>query len=316
MGIRYSLQALVAGAVICSGLGSIAWAQEGGSTRTQTIVTVVPKGNETITMIPAQHVTAKVDGNKVPIENWQAFHETSPGTRTNLQLLLLIDDSARSTLGLHLPEMKAFLNKQAPTTQVAVAYMQNSGARLLQPFTTDHGAVAATLRLPMGIPGGNSPYFVLSDVVKHWPKPTAGVRREVVMVTDGIDRYYGLRFDPENPYVNSAMRDALRAGVVVYAIYFRDTGGVDRTYVGTNSGQNYLIELTEATGGKTFYVGFGDPVDMEPFFSEITNNLENQYQLSVTPPSGKKGLQQLKVMVNAPNTKVQAPDRIFIDDGK
>ena len=36
------------------------------------------------------------------------------------------------------------------------------------------------------------------------------------MVTDGVD-YYELRFDPEDPYVQAAIKDSAKAGLVVYA---------------------------------------------------------------------------------------------------
>ncbi len=42
----------------------------------------------------------------------------------------------------------------------------------------------------------------------------SNVRREVIMVTDGVDRYSGGRFDPEDPYVQAAISDAQKAGVI------------------------------------------------------------------------------------------------------
>jgi hypothetical protein len=276
------------------------------------IVTVYPKSGELATTVPVSAVQAKVGGKTSEITDWQPFR----GTKTDLQLLLLIDDSARSSLGLHLKEMEQFLLSQPPTTEVAVAYMQNSGARLTTPFTTDHKAAADTLRLPMGVPGGNgSPYFVLSDVIKKWQRPD-GVRREVVMISDGIDRYSGLRFDPNDPYVQNTTKDCIVAGVVVYSIYYHDAGFADRTFAGTNSGQNYLLQMTQATGGQTFYQGFSNPVNMTPFLNDINKRLANQYELALAPPVERKGLQNLKVQVSAPNTKVEAPQQVYLDEGK
>jgi len=54
------------------------------------------------------------------------------------------------------------------------------------------------------------------------------------MVTDGIDNYER-RFDPEDPYVQAAIADSVRARLVVYAIYFQVQGLADRTLYGNNA---------------------------------------------------------------------------------
>jgi hypothetical protein len=80
----------------------------------------------------------------------------------------------------------------------------------------DHVQAAKALRLPLGISGINaSPYFSLGDLLKHWPKTSA--RREVLMVSDGIDRYYGSG-NMDDPYLASAIEEAQCAGVLVFAI--------------------------------------------------------------------------------------------------
>ncbi len=276
------------------------------------LVTVYPKTGELATTVPVSAVQARIAGKKSEITDWRPFN----GNKTDLQLLLLIDDSARTSLGQHIGEMRQFLLNQPPTTEVAVAYMQNSGAKLTTPFTADHKSAADTLRLPLSVPGGNgSPYFVLSDVIKKWPKQ-AGVRREVIMISDGIDRYSGLRYDPSNPYVRSTTKDCLVAGVTVYAIYFHDAGLASRSFAGTDGGQNYLLQMTQATGGQTFYEGFSNPVNFTPFLNDINKRLANQYELGLAPPVARKGLENLKVQVSAPNTKVEAPQQVFLEGEK
>jgi hypothetical protein len=275
------------------------------------IVTVEPKSNkeESAPAISQSQVMAKVNGKPAEVAGWRKFNNNRP----DLELILLVDDSARSSLGLHLKEMKTFLTSLPPTTAVAVAYMQNAGPELLHPLTTDHQAAADSLRLPMGVPGGNaSPYFILSTLIHHWPDQSPNVRHEVIMISDGVDRYYSLRYDPQDPYVNATIHDAVRGGVIIYSIYYRDTGFASRTFVGINGGQNYLTQLSDETGGQLYYEGFGNPVDMTPFFKSITKKLNNQYELTLTPPpNARKGVDLLKVNVSAPNIQVQAPQRIF-----
>lgn len=281
-----------------------------------TIVTVEAKGSgELAERVPASAVKVKVSGKNAEIAGWNAF--TANATQPNLQLVLLIDDGARSSLGLQIKDLQTFITQQPPTTEVAVAYMRNGTAQLTGPFTTDHAKAAQTLRLPISGPGTNgSPYFSLSDLLKKWPAHNPEERREVVMITDGIDLYNGLRYDPSNPYIMATIRDAIRNRLVVYAIYYHNAGFADRTAAGVNSGQNYLTQLTSALGGDFFYQGFGNPVDFTPYLNQISRKLGNQYELRVQPPAGAKNVVNLKVQVSAPNTKTQAAQQIFVGGGQ
>jgi hypothetical protein len=282
-----------------------------------TIVTILPKkGNELMTPVNSSNVAVKVDGKDAGVAGLSHY-----GSETaNLQLILLVDDSARSSLGLYFKEMTTFLTSLPPNTAVTVAYVENGAAHVLSPFTTDHAAAAKTLHLPSSPPGANAdPYFALTDLVDRWPaqgfKGEQNMRREVVMVSDGVDPYGGLRYDPENPYVNKALGEAQKRGVIVYSIYYKDRGRAERFGAAINSGQNYLIQLSEATGGELYYSGTENPVSFAPFFDQISRNLQNQYELGVrVPMKVKDGLQGLKVKVNAPNTKTMAASEIFVGE--
>jgi VWFA-related protein len=308
--------ALLMGGVLLFPVTALRAQETGGSGGASTIVTVEPKGSgELAEPVPQSAVRAKVEGKDAPVEAWRHF--SGKGAEPDLQLVLLIDDSARSSLGLHQKELQRFLTEQPPTTEVALVYMRNGTAAFTAPFTTNHEQVAGTLRLPLASPGANSsPYFALSDLMKRWPAHNPDERREVVMITDGVERYTGLRYDPTNPYVTETIRDALRNNVVVYSIYYRDAGFVDNTALGTNSGQNYLTQFAAAVGGQFFYQGVGNPVDFTPYLDEINHKLANQYELRVTPPARAKNVVSLKVQVSAPNTRTQAAQQIFVGGGK
>ncbi len=63
--------------------------------------------------------------------------------------------------------IRAFIIGQAPTTLVAVGYMQNGTVSLTQNFTQDHMAAAKALRLAQGYFGVEaSPYVSLSEFSK------------------------------------------------------------------------------------------------------------------------------------------------------
>src|ERR1700758_645899 len=281
-----------------------------------TIVTVEPKrGDEPVQPVPASAVKVKLNGKNAEVAAWNAY--TANAAQPNLQLVLMIDDGARSGLGLQLQELAKFITQQPPTTEVAVAYMRNGTAQLTGPFTTDHAKAAETLRLPLSAAGANaSPYFSLGDLLKKWPASNPEERREVVMITDGIDRYNGLRYDPSNPYISAIIRDAIHNRLVVYAIYWHNAGFADRTAAGINSGQNYLTQLGAAVGGDFFYQGFGNPVDFTPYLDQINRKLGNQYELRVQPSEGAKNIVNLKVQVSAPNTKTEAAQQIYLGGGQ
>src|SRR5579863_1911492 len=234
------------------------------------------------------------------------------GNLADMQLFVLLDDSARSSsLSLQLPELKAFIGSLPATTEVAVGYMQNGTARLVQQFTTDHGKAAASLRLPEAIAGGNgSPYFALSDLVKHWPSKQATARRTVLMLTDGVDRYYDNSM-VEDPYVDESVHDTLKQGVMVYSIYLRDAGLYDRGSQTTLFAQSRLGEVSDQTGGHAYFQDFTDPVSISPFLNDFQSRLDRQYQVTVEGP-GKKGVQPIQVRSELRGIKIQGPTRIYV----
>jgi hypothetical protein len=234
------------------------------------------------------------------------------GDLADMQLFVFLDDSTRSAgLGTHLPELKTFLQSLPSTTQVAVGYMRNGTFILAQAFTADHQAAANSLRLPEAIPGENgSPYFALSDLVKHWPSKQATGRRAVLMLTDGVDRYYNSG-DMDDPYVDTAVHDALQDGVMVYSIYLRGAGLYGRGDWVTDTAQSRLMQVSQATGGFAYFMGFGDPVTVTPFLKDFQNRLENQYKVTIGGLNGH-GVQPVKLRPEAPGLKIDAPSRIYV----
>lgn len=113
------------------------------------------------------------------------------GENAALQLMILIDDTLdTSSAGNNLNDIKEFIKAQPPSTAIAVGYMANATVNLLQNFTTDHELAVKAVRLPRGaFSTMDSPYLSLISVVKGWPQQN--VRREVLMVSDGIDRLRG-----------------------------------------------------------------------------------------------------------------------------
>jgi len=234
------------------------------------------------------------------------------GDHASLELMILLDDGSNTTLGTQLDDIRNFINSQPDTTMIGVAYMRDGVAQVVQNLTSDHALAAKALRLPVGLRGVNgSPYFSLTDLVKRWPATTA--RRAVVMATDGIDRNYGTG-DLQNPYLDEAIDNALRAGITVSTIYTPGAGHFGHSYWQTYWGQIYLSRLAEETGGEAYYIGFtGPPVSFTPFLDDVGKRLGHQYLLTfLAKPPKKANWQRIRLMTEVPNADLVAPGRVWV----
>jgi hypothetical protein len=256
--------------------------------------------------------------------NLQINNKTAPLTSlapikpSGIQVALLIDDGLSRSAGIQLNDLKSFAATLPPQIELLVGYMSNGTVRVLSPFSTDHTAAADVIRLPSGLPGQSaSPYFCLSDFVKSWPHSEddngAPKARIVMMVTNGVDPYNGsTRLDnQDSPYVAGAVLDAQRAGVAVYSIYYRDAG--IRGGSASFSGQSYLQQVADGTGGETYYEGTGNPVSLSPFFKQFLHALTETYvaTFNVDPAAGgREHLVRVKISTNIPKVKLRHPDEV------
>jgi hypothetical protein len=276
----------------------------------QAVVTVLPKHEGALPpSVTGQDMSVKVNGKQAKVTSWKPLQ--SPAS--SLELVVLIDNGARSGLANQFEDITHFIKSLPPNTKATVAYMQNGQALLAGPLTADPAQVLRGLHLTMGFPGSNaSPYFCLSDLANHWPSANHASRREVLMVTDGVDNY-NRQYNPDDPYVQAAIRDSVRAGLIVYSIYWQDRGRFNSTRYETNAGQNYLGQVAEATGGKSFWIGMGNPVSFEPFLDELTRRFRNQYELRFAVGlTGKPEVKSMKLKLSAPGTEVNAPEQVLI----
>ena len=131
-------------------------------------------------------------------------------------------------------------------------------------------------------------------------------------MTDGVDDY-NRRYDPEDPYVQAAIEDSVRAHLIVYSIYWRNSGFADRTDYAAFSGQGLMAEVTDATGGKSYWEGNGNPVAFEPYLADISERLDNQYELDFMTPEGggKPQMASMKLKVAA-QVKFDAPQQVYV----
>lgn len=190
--------------------------------------------------------------------------------------------------------------------------MQNAMARIEQNLTADHDQAIKAIRLPLGYYGANaSPYFSISDLAKKWPADNA--RHEVLMSTNGYDPCYATA-DLLDPYLEAAIEDSQRAGVIVSAIYEPGIGHIGHSYWLSYWGQMYLAKLCEETGGEAYYIGFnGQAADFTPYLKDLSNRLNHQYILGFVPkPQKKDGMQPVKLKTELQKLDLVAATRVYV----
>jgi len=270
-----------------------AWAQQTqNGVPVQMIVSVEAKHGAKIPAITQHDIIVHQGHNVRQVTGWAP----TTGENAGLALAILIDDSAGLSFGSQLNDIRNFIQEQAPRTLVFVGYMQNGTVFTTQNFTQDHAAAAHSVRLAQGFAAAEaSPYVSLSDMIKRWPTNPAVQRREVLMITSGIDSLY-MGTIPD-PYVDAAVQDAQCAGVVVYSIYTPSAGHMGHSRFLTYWGQNFLSELSEETGGESYYlIGPQAPVSFAPYLRQFNQQLSNQFLLTfLAEPQKKAGRQPVKV---------------------
>jgi hypothetical protein len=239
------------------------------------------------------------------------------GDRAGLDLFILIDDASDPIVGSQFDDLRSFINGQPSTTSVGVGYMRNGTVLIAQNFTTDHSQAAKALRLPVASSGTyGSPYLSVMDLMKRWPENSN--RREVVMVTDGIDRfrggpaYRGLSFI--SPDVDSASTVAQRTGTIIHTIFARGVGRLGSNFWEITNGQNGIAKLSDQTGGESFYLGTQNPVSFKPYLDDVQRTLDNQYLLEFrAEPSKKSGLQSVKLTTEVAGVELDSADSVWVN---
>lgn len=282
-------------------------AEPSAATPEHMLVTVEPSHGANVPAIHREDVMVRQGRERAKVTGWVP----AQGDRGGLELFVLIDDASGTSLGSQLEDIRKFIMGLPETAKVGVAYMQYGVAQVSQNLTNNHSLAAKALRLPMGFSGINaSPYFSLEDLIKRWPESTA--RREVLMVSDGIDRLRGSFID--DPYLDTAIERAQRAGVVVFAIYTPGVGHYRHSFWRTWLGQIYLSRLGDETGGEAYYIGFiGPAVSFAPYLDDVAKKLTEQYWLTFLAQRQRKaGMQNVKLSTELPNADLVSADSVWV----
>lgn len=263
------------------------------------------------------------------------------GENAALQLFILIDETCDHGIGNNLNDIRNFVSALPKTTSVAIGYMSNANVQVTQDFTTDHSAAAKAIRLPRGtLSSQDSPYLSLISLLKRWPQQK--VRREVIMVTDGIDRLRGT--GPGGRYANvgpsrgrngarqsgigamgsagmatiavdadNAINASQRYDVIVHGIYSPGVGRAGRNSWEAQMGQSGIGKIADETGGEYFALGYQHAVAFKPYLDRLQRVFNNQYYLVFQAIPGKKSdLQRVGISTAATKTEIAAANNVWV----
>lgn len=251
------------------------------------------------------------------------------GDRAVLELFILMDNTREMSYGTQVDDIRHFILAQPSTTKIGVAYMDVEGPRIAQDLTADHSLAARVLTTPLAnLANGQSPYTSLSQLIDRWP--ASNDRREVVMISNGEDSTFGDSTpDRTNPYLDTAIEKAQRAGIVVFTIVtasesihlenehaFLPQEQRSIASIGPRGmvvGRLYLAQIAEGTGGEFYYYKSSAPLSFAPYLADVTNRLASQYLVNfMAEPRKGPGLQSIKVRSELPHTEVVTTKKVYI----
>jgi hypothetical protein len=254
------------------------------------------------------------------------------GDNAALQLMILIDDTLNPVVGGNLNDLKEFIKAQPPSTVIGIGYMSNAGVNVVQNFTPDHDLAVKAVRLPRGVLSTmDSPYLSLISLVKGWPQQT--VRREVLMLSDGIDRLrgetpapsrLGPNFGPVYHSMPSISTDATSASeisqrynVIVHSLYAVGVGRAGRSSWDLQLGLGGLSKIADETGGECYSLGTSNLVSFKPYLERFQRTLDNQYYLVfLAIPKKNAGLQRVNILTEISNSEIAAPNNVWVPAAK
>jgi Ca-activated chloride channel family protein len=243
-------------------------------------------------------------------EDFQVFEDQVPQEITNfsrqpqpIALSLVIDTSASMESKLPIAQEAAmgFVRRMGPEDRIQIIDF-DSTAKILEDFSSNREALERAIKKTEA--GGstslyNAAYMAISDLRRIGQAPGPENRRyALVLLSDGEDTSSIVPYD-------DVLELAKRAGVVVYAIGLREKlkPGASHT-TGWKQAEYNLKQLAVETGGLTF---FADDVSQLPtYYSQIADELSNQYTLGYTSKNGKRDGAWRKILVRVSRPSMTA----------
>jgi hypothetical protein len=268
--------------------------------------------NKRMPDVSREDVIVRQGKNRLQVTGWKPVS----GEQAPLDLFILIDDAAHTSLGSQLGDLRDFINELPPNTSVGVGYMRNGTVQIAQNLTNDHNRATKAIRLPLASSGAyGSPYLSVIDLMKRWPDSSN--RREVVMITDGIDRF---RSVPPNrgprfisPDVDNASVVAQRTGTIIHTIFTRGVGRRGNNFWEITNGQMSMAKLSDETGGESFFLGTQNAVSFQPYLNQLQSSFGNRYVLEFNAvPGNKSGLQNVNLTTEVAGVELDSANSVWV----
>jgi hypothetical protein len=149
--------------------------------------------------------------------------------------------------------------------------------------TDDLSLLPRTLRSPPRR-GLWQPYLSVANLMKRWPQSQN--RRQIILMTDGIDRVCRGPRRVQSECRHSRGRST--TGTMVHTIYLPGVGHWHGNFWQPTNGQNGMAKLSGIASGESFSLGTQDPIRLLPYLMTCngswTTNLSD-----LSHSCGKKG---------------------------
>ena len=269
-------------------------------------LTIRVKGEVAQSELELQSVdlTVNEDGDPQTILSIRAMGTSSP-----INLMLLIQDDVVSSIGLETKSLAEFIRRLPRGSRVSVGYLRTGSLQVRQKFTSDLEKAAKLLRGPMGVASvaPYNPYVEVIEAVKRFEAQPAG-RRAILLVSDGLDVSHGA--DSSSPGqsldLQRAITEAQRRSVAIYSFYAPTAlTGAGGSLIG--NAQSSLQKLSDETGGRAFFQGFGAPTSFDPFIKEVNAALDRQIALTYLSTHLTRGFHRVKITSSTPGVEIHYP---------
>jgi VWFA-related protein len=249
-------------------------------------------------------LTVSEDGEPQTILSVRAMGTSSP-----INLIVLIQDDVVSSINNEIKALAEFIRRLPKGSRVSVGYLRTGSLQVRQKFTPDLEKAAKSLRVPIGVASvaPYNPYVEVVEALRRFDAQPAG-RRAILLVSDGLDVSHGVDSSTPTQSVDlqRAINEAQRRGVAIYSFYAPTPLTSTNAALIANA-QSSLQRLSDETGGRPFFQGFGPPVSFDPFIKELNADLDRQIALTYLSTHLNKGFHRVKITSSTPGVEVNYP---------
>jgi hypothetical protein len=197
-----------------------------------------------------------------------------------LNIAILVQDDLISRVGNELGVTREFIRSLPAGSRVMVGYITAGSLQVRQPFTTDLGRAASSLRIPIASTSASAynPYVEVLEALKKFDSSWQG-HNAILLISDGLDTSRGFDADSAGHTldIDRTISEANRRNTAIFSFYAPSVGLTSRSYLAASYGQSSLNRVSHDTGGRAFFQGTTGFVTFDSYFSRLRAELNRQY---------------------------------------